>query len=124
MQHLFGISEPDRGKFSIRTEKPRTIVSSCRRPVSHWGANVMGPCRFVLVAAALVLTTVVAGAADPMPTPAYPVAPVMPVVYDWTGFYVGGHVGGGWAGRASGGFRGGASGLKCSSRPVGVWGER
>jgi hypothetical protein len=37
MQHRFGISEPDRGRFPIRTEKPRTIVSSCRKPVSHWG---------------------------------------------------------------------------------------
>jgi len=71
----------------------------------------MGPYRFGLVAAALVLTTVVAGAADPLPTPAYRVAPVMPVVYDWTGFYVGGHVGGGWTGGASGVLGGGQAGF-------------
>jgi outer membrane immunogenic protein len=43
--------------------------------------------------AALMMTTAAASAAD-MAVKARPVAP--PVVWSWTGFYIGGHVGAGW----------------------------
>jgi outer membrane immunogenic protein len=52
--------------------------------------------RSVLVVAVLAFSTLTAAAADlPVKAPAYKAAPVAPG-YDWTGFYVGGHVGGGW----------------------------
>jgi outer membrane immunogenic protein len=54
---------------------------------------------FALLAVAGVTTgTGIASAAD-IQRPVYkaPPAGVMPVAYDWTGFYVGGHVGYGWA---------------------------
>jgi outer membrane immunogenic protein len=60
------------------------------------------------VAAVLAATPVTAQAADTgRPPPPYR-AP-MAVIYDWTGFYVGGHVGGGWTGGDNGqsGFVGG-----------------
>jgi outer membrane immunogenic protein len=65
--------------------------------------------KFSLVAAALVSTSVVGDAADTRRAPAYPAAPPIPVVYDWTGFYVGAHLGAGWAGgdNGDGGFLGG-----------------
>jgi outer membrane immunogenic protein len=44
-------------------------------------------------AAALLATTAMASAAD-MAVKARPIAP--PVVWSWTGFYIGGHVGAGW----------------------------
>src|SRR6266550_1158760 len=47
-----------------------------------------------LVATALISTSVVANAAD-VPRP--PVRSPLGIIYDWTGFYAGGHVGGGWA---------------------------
>ena len=48
-----------------------------------------------LAAASAVLSTQLALAAD-LPTKAPPPAPMMPPVYNWTGFYIGGQVGGGW----------------------------
>ena len=44
-------------------------------------------------AAAMMLSTVAAGAAD-LPVKARPY--VAPIVWSWTGFYIGGHVGAGW----------------------------
>ena len=79
-------------------------------PVIALGGNFMGMCRFSkisLVVAALLSTPVVANAADITRAPFYQPYPV-PIVYDWTGFYVGGHVGAGWTGGAGdGGFLGG-----------------
>ena len=57
------------------------------------------------VAAAVVWTPIAAHAADPIPAPVYGAAPVIPVAYYWTGFYVGAHIGAGWGGDA--GFLGG-----------------
>src|SRR5262245_6877973 len=63
--------------------------------------------RISLVAGALVWTPVVASAADP--TPAYRGAPLASVIYNWTGFYVGGHIGVGIGGgdNSDAGFLGG-----------------
>lgn len=62
-----------------------------RRPgLSHKSPGLLVSC---VVAASLAATA--ASAAD-LPVPA-PIAPAYhPPVYDWTGFYVGGHFGGGW----------------------------
>lgn len=49
----------------------------------------------VLAASCAILSVQVASAAD-MPTKAPAYAPVAPMVYNWTGFYVGGQIGGGW----------------------------
>jgi outer membrane immunogenic protein len=50
-----------------------------------------------LAAASAVLSAQLAFAADlPTKAPMAP-APMMPPVYNWTGFYIGGQVGGGWA---------------------------
>jgi outer membrane immunogenic protein len=58
-----------------------------------------------LVATALISTSVVANAAD-VPRP--PVRSPIGIIYDWTGFYAGGHVGGGWVDNGGdGGFLGG-----------------
>jgi outer membrane immunogenic protein len=59
------------------------------------------------VAAVLTATSIVALAADAGRPPSYR-AP-LPYFYDWTGFYVGGHVGGGWSSGDNGqsGFIGG-----------------
>ena len=53
--------------------------------------------RHALFASVAVISfTAIASAADmPVKAPAY--APVLPVSYNWTGFYIGGQVGGGWA---------------------------
>ena len=78
----------------------------------------MGTNRFILLVAALVSTPVVA-AAQPAayPPAAYP-APAMPGwYYNWTGFYVGGHLGGGWAGSASGFLGGGQAGFNFQNGP-------
>jgi outer membrane immunogenic protein len=59
----------------------------------------MGMYRFLktgLIAAALVSTPILADAADRAPAPVYRAAPIN--VYNWSGFYVGGHVGVGWTG--------------------------
>jgi outer membrane immunogenic protein len=54
--------------------------------------------RLACAAAALTaLGTVPAAAADLAAAPAYKAAsPVMPILYNWTGFYIGGHVTGAW----------------------------
>ena len=74
------------------------------------GGNFMGMCKFSkisLVVAALVSTPAVADAAD-IRAPFYQPSPLIPIAYDWTGFYLGGHIGAGWTGGADGGgFLGG-----------------
>ena len=65
-----------------------------------------------LVAAAMVWSPLAADAADNVPAPAYPAppyrpAPPIPLTYNWSGFYVGGHLGVGWADGGSSGFLGG-----------------
>jgi len=71
----------------------------------------MGMYRFLkisLVAAALVSTPIVADAADAVPAPVYrPAPPIIPLIYNWNGFYVGGHVGAGWSDGGDAGFLGG-----------------
>jgi outer membrane immunogenic protein len=73
-----------------------------------------------LIAAAVGSTPVAADAADPIPAPAYRAAPLIPVIYDWTGFYVGGHAGFGWTGGGggSGVLGGGQAGFNYQ---VGQW---
>jgi outer membrane immunogenic protein len=73
--------------------------------------------KFTFVAAALVSTPVVAHAADTAPAPAYRAAPPIPVFYDWTGFYVGAHIGFGSDGDT--GFLGG--GQAGFNYQVGQW---
>ena len=70
----------------------------------------MGMYRFVkisLAAAALVSTTVMADAADAVRAPVYRPAPIVPLAYNWNGFYVGGHIGAGWIDGGDAGFLGG-----------------
>jgi outer membrane immunogenic protein len=51
-----------------------------------------------ILAAGAALAIATPGFAADLPAKAYTKAPVMPVsVYNWTGFYIGGHVGGAWA---------------------------
>jgi outer membrane immunogenic protein len=74
--------------------------------------------RFMFSAAALVALAGPAAAADlaPRPYTKAPPAPVVPaIVYNWTGFYIGGHIGGDFAGSNSlagnnGRFLGGVQG--------------
>ncbi len=53
-------------------------------------------------AAGTVFSVVAAGAADlspaPAPVPVAPVAYAPAAIYNWTGFYIGGHAGAGYAG--------------------------
>src|SRR5437016_3163482 len=60
--------------------------------------------RMSLVGAALISTSVAANAAD-VPRP--PVRSPIATIYDWTGFYAGGHVGGGWVDNGDSSFLGG-----------------
>ena len=53
--------------------------------------------RSLLLAAACAIVTVQVASAADLPTKAPVVTPVAPIAYDWTGFYVGGQIGGGWA---------------------------
>ena len=57
-----------------------------------------------LVATALISVSVVAVAAD---APRPPVRSQLATIYDWTGFYAGGHVGVGWVGDGDSSFLGG-----------------
>src|ERR1700761_8545926 len=59
--------------------------------------------RFMFSAATLVVLAGPAAAADlaPRPYTKAPPAPMVPaIVYNWTGFYIGGHIGGGFAGNS------------------------
>jgi len=58
----------------------------------------------LVAATALISTSVVANAADVQRPPA---RSQLATIYDWTGFYAGGHVGGGWVSDGDGGFLGG-----------------
>jgi outer membrane immunogenic protein len=53
--------------------------------------------RSILLAAACAIVSVQAAYAADLPTKAPAYAPVAPMAYNWTGFYIGGQVGGGWA---------------------------
>jgi outer membrane immunogenic protein len=110
MQHRVRIDEPARTKHTIRTEKPQSIAPYPLVTTFH-GGHVMGMYRFLkisLVAAALVSTPIVADAADAVPAPVYrPAPPIIPLIYNWNGFYVGGHVGAGWSDGGDAGFLGG-----------------
>jgi outer membrane immunogenic protein len=54
--------------------------------------------KFLLASAALALISATPTLAADLPAKTYTKAPVyVPPVYNWTGFYIGGHVGGGWA---------------------------
>src|SRR5438093_1501144 len=57
----------------------------------------------LVVATALISTSVIANAADQRA----PVRSQLATIYDWTGFYAGGHIGGGWLSDGNGGFLGG-----------------
>ena len=71
----------------------------------------MSKWRFIdlsLAAVMLVSMSAVSEAADVGRGPAYrPPPPALPLIYNWTGFYVGGHLGVGWADGGSSGFLGG-----------------
>src|SRR5215470_6186126 len=69
-----------------------------------------------VVAAAFVLAPAVSDAADTASAPIYRSAP--PVLYDWTGFYVGAHIGAGWTDNNSGFVGGGQAGFNYQ---VGQW---
>src|SRR6516165_10071562 len=61
-----------------------------------------------LAAVTLVSMSAASEAADVVRGPAYsPPPPALPLFYNWTGFYVGGHLGVGWADGGSSGFLGG-----------------
>jgi outer membrane immunogenic protein len=61
-----------------------------------------------LAAVMLVSVSAVSEAADAVRGSAYrPPPPAMPLIYNWTGFYVGAHLGVGWADGGSSGFLGG-----------------
>src|SRR5215469_15806024 len=61
-----------------------------------------------IAVAMLVLVSAVSEAADVVRGSVYgPQPPAMPLIYNWTGFYVGGHLGAGWADAGSSGFLGG-----------------
>jgi len=69
---------------------PTSHILCC---VSAWGPAIT---RFLFVGAALLLAAGSAGAAD-HPRLVYKAPPQpIPYIYNWTGFYVGGHVGWGW----------------------------
>lgn len=51
---------------------------------------------FCAAATVAALGAVPAAAADLAAAPAYKASPVIPVLYNWTGFYIGGHVTGTW----------------------------
>ena len=54
--------------------------------------------RALLAGAALAMITVSPALAADLPAATYSKAPVyVPPVYNWTGFYIGGHIGGGWS---------------------------
>jgi outer membrane immunogenic protein len=71
----------------------------------------MSTCRLIklgLAAAMLLSVSAVSDAADAVRGPAYGVPPPpVPLFYNWTGLYVGGHLGVGWADGGSSGFLGG-----------------
>jgi outer membrane immunogenic protein len=73
---------------------------------------------FATVAAALVSAPIVAAAADAVPVSRYQAAPIIPAFYNWSGFYLGGHIGVGWAGGGAGFLGGGQAGFNYQ---IGQW---
>jgi outer membrane immunogenic protein len=71
----------------------------CSTYFDFWGIFMK---KILLATSALLATVCVASAAD-LAARHYAKAPVAPIatVYDWTGFYIGGHVGGGWGDQGS-----------------------
>ena len=71
----------------------------------------MNSCKLIklgLATAVLLSVSAVSNAADAVRAPAYRAPPPqVPLFYNWSGFYVGGHLGTGWADGTSGGFLGG-----------------
>src|SRR5215470_1148036 len=64
--------------------------------------------RLGVAAVMLFSVSAVSQAADVAPGPVYRPPPgAGPLIYNWTGFYVGGHLGVGWADGGSSGFLGG-----------------
>jgi len=87
----------------------------------------MSKWRFIdvsLAAVMLVSMSAVSEAADVGRGPAYrPPPPALPLIYNWTGFYVGGHLGVGWAdGGSSGVLGGGQVGFNYQINPQWVFG--
>jgi outer membrane immunogenic protein len=68
--------------------------------------RVRGVLEMGLVAAAMVSMPLAVNAAEPTPGPVYRPPPIS-LIYNWSGFYVGGHLGAGWADGGSGGALGG-----------------
>jgi outer membrane immunogenic protein len=60
-----------------------------------------------LVATVLMSSSIVANVSNAADIPRAPVRSPIATIYDWTGFYLGGHVGGGWVGESDGNFLGG-----------------
>src|SRR5215510_2989587 len=57
-----------------------------------------------LVAATLISTSIVANVSNAADVPRPPARSTIATIYDWTGFYAGGHVGGGWVDGGEVGF--------------------
>jgi len=69
-------------------------VVYCQLAPEELGEKIMHR-SLVLAATCAIISVQVASAAD-MPTKAPAYAPVAPMVYNWTGFYIGAHAGYGW----------------------------
>src|SRR5215469_6169478 len=70
----------------------------------------MSSCKLItlsLATAMLAAASAESDAADAARVPAYSAPPPIPLVYNWTGFYGGGHLGAGWSEGGSSGFLGG-----------------
>src|SRR6516225_10501554 len=86
----------------------------------------MSPCKLIklgLTAAVLLSLSAVSDAADAVRGPAYiPPPPPVPLFYNWTGFYAGGHLGVGWDDGNSGFLGGGQVGFNYQFNPPWVLG--
>jgi len=86
----------------------------------------MSPCKLIklgLTAAVLLSLSAVSDAADAVRGPAYiPPPPPVPLFYNWTGFYAGGHLGVGWDDGNSGFLGGGQVGFNYQINPQWVLG--
>src|SRR5262245_13855637 len=98
MQHRVRNRQPCGGKMRHAQMKVTMRRLSAAAIKFAFGGDVMGRygfLKFSLVAAALASTPAVA--ADNARPPAYRGGPAYAVVYDWTGFYIGGHLGVAWS---------------------------
>ena len=86
----------------------------------------MSTCKLIklgLTAAVLLSLSAVSDAADAVRGPAYgPPPPLVPLFYNWTGFYAGGHLGVGWDDGNSGFLGGGQVGFNYQINPQWVLG--